>query len=322
MSAITAIQGIVDRVAKGRQNGQANFATGDDFWTRVDAAADETFENRVKGSDITDLDAALAAGQVWDSTKLRKLISLLNSYLAVDLGTSGPDYLDNYLASLGGWRVPYEAGEAIVEAVGTGGRLPACRVFPKGTWAANIDGNATAGLHRFGSSLRATGAWTWTEDEGALPITTIAPVFVAAHIVGGTPPSACVVHGINQSDAEKAVTLTETFAADAQFVVGEQNIAAEAAAGQKVVTVAVTGQFTDEEWVLLISADLATAELCQVDSIVTNTSLTMKSNLLNTFANTGHVWPLFKDAHINGVTGGTNDDTMELYARPDRAIAL
>ena len=48
------------RIAKITQTLAELAATGREFWTMVDAAANETYENRVKGSDITAMDDAAA----------------------------------------------------------------------------------------------------------------------------------------------------------------------------------------------------------------------------------------------------------------------
>jgi hypothetical protein len=318
----------MDRLAKLRQSYQGvNGGTG--FWARVDAGADETYENRIKGQSLTDLDAAVTSAKFGAQSNISKWFDLHHSYLSTStagaepgLGLAAPLW-ESFLATVG-WRVPYEWAELYYDK--TGVRIRSEYIFANGTWAANIADNATAGLHKFGASLRAAGAWTFTAAEGALPTTVKgAPIIIVSN-GGSTATAASITATCQDRAATKTISVAAAggaFAADTQQVIGEQALTGNADAGQKIVAVAATAQFTAGDWVLLVDSDGVT-ELCQVDTIQANTSLTMETNLINAFttAKTSVVWPLFGSAAIAGVTGGTNDDSVEIYARPDRAIAL
>lgn len=329
MSAETALYGVFGRFAKIRQNWQAAGATGTDFWTRVDAAGDETFENRLKGQDLTDLDTAIENGSFGGTTYIRNVLSRATAYLSYPTTGSEPglgytsDPWNTYLAATG-QRVPYEFAEIYYDCYGI--RLDPENVFPKGTWAADIGDNASAGLHDFGEVLNTTGTWAFTADDGALDTDrTVGAAIIAVSNVGVTGNVTMTITCTNQTGDGVDITLTDqAFSADSQIVLGQESLTSTADAAQKVVAVAATGQFTDEEWVLLRDSDGVT-ERAQIDSIVTNTSLTMKDNLIHSFTTgkSATVWPLFTDVEsIDTASGGLTTEAIQLYARPDWAIAL
>ena len=66
------------------------------MWTRVDAAQDEPFENRVSRQAATDLDAAFLAAPPASGRRCR-FLALLRTYVVTDLG-----YRSQQLFSWGG----------------------------------------------------------------------------------------------------------------------------------------------------------------------------------------------------------------------------
>jgi len=299
---------------------QTAYATGNDFWTKIDAAADETFENRVKGSDMTALDTALAAGAVWSTPALKKLYELLNSYYQNDLSLSSP-LLDAYLATVG-WRVPYEAAAAYYEAIGR--RLSEEYVFAVGTKPVET----VAGIMDatpVGTGLHLIGTWdptaTWT--AGTALSNCYSPLAIVSMVAtpGG---SGHQLTATLQDATTKDIAFTPHATQYGYVFLGSQAIgAAGAAAAQKVVPVAATAQFKAAEWVLLV--DIGTyfsfVEVAQIDSIVTNTSLTMESNLINTYTENDLVLPLFVDATRKAGTIAS-EKQLKVYGYPDRLIAL
>lgn len=313
MSVLSTILGQLDRIAAGREAQLAAFGSGTDFWARVDAAADETYENRVKGADMTTLDAELAAGGKWSTAACKKWFELHKAYVSTDLSLTTAPVLGTYLAQYG-LRIPFWANEAHYEA--TNARLAAASVFAKGILVADEADPSGGGLHQFGSY--ASGALT--SVDGALPAT-VGPAPIMAVNTGSSQSTGAVFTATNYVAATtKDLTLALSNAAQyTQTVLGQQAVSSGASAGQKVVSVAATAQFTVGEYVLIWESD-ALQEVAVVGSIQSNTSLTMVSNLANSYTTDADVWPLYRSVvYKNGASGS---GTVNLYARPDRIIAL
>jgi hypothetical protein len=320
MSANSAMKLCLDRIAKGRQNSLANYATGDDFWAKVDAAADETYENVVKGVDMTAVDAALAAGTSWSTSALRAFFTLHDTYVR-DLGyaaANGAPALAAYLAAVGGWRVPYLATESAFEAQNL--RLPAAQVFPKGTLVANEADPSSSGMHLFGTL---TGPSTWAAVDGALP-TTVGPCAILAVGMAATQTVGATFRCTNYVAATtKDIALSLSTAAQyTQTVLGQTTVAAGAAAGATSVQVAATTNFTAGEYALIWESD-ALQEVILLGAHGTGpTRLTVAGSgtLKNTYTTAAVVYPLFRSAAYQGSGSGT--EAVNVYAMPDRAIAL
>lgn len=291
------------------------FATGDDFWVKVDAAADETYENRIKGQSITDMDTALSNMSLFGADAVRAWFNLHNSYFNTDLGLASPLFA-NYLASKG-WRIPYEAAECLVDALGAASRLPARWVFPKGIRPADTNDPSSSGMHLFGTW---TGESSYAASEGALLNCFGAVLIISREATpGGTSP---VATATLQDGTTKDIAFTASANQYGQVILGSQAIgAAGAAAGQKVVPVAATGQFKASEYVLVIKADYSVQELAQIDTIQANASLTMKANLINSFVENDLVFPLFTNVTRKSGTF-TAGKHIDFYGFPDRIIAL
>jgi len=314
MSAETAIQGQIDRIAKGRQTQQTAFATGGGlFWTRVDAAQDMPYENRVKGSDITALDVALTAGAFWSAPALARWAVLHNSYFQTDLGLAAP-FIEKYLTSKG-WRVPYEFAQAWYEATGT--RISPQFVFGKGTRVASGADPSASGMQKIGTWA---GTATWAVVDGAL-VNCLSPILVTS--TDATPGGTSPVLTVTLSDNTTVdVGFTPSATQYGQVIVGQQAIgAAGAAAGQKVIPMAATGQFKANTWALVCNAAMSTWELIYIASIVLNTSITTTTNLINSYVQNDLVQPLCSNATYKSgsITSGKN---LAVWAWPDRIIAI
>lgn len=320
MSAHAQIILQLDRIAKIRQASLANAASGDDFWAKVDAAADETYENRVKGSSMTAIDAELAAGARWATPVLREWFSLHESYFGTDLGyaaaAAGQPVMAAYLAAVGGGRVPYEAAQSLADALSPL-RLPATRVYPKGTRPANEGNPGGAGMHLLGTYDSAALA----AGDGALPSTVGPTGILAVNMSAGQTVGATFRCTNYVAATTKDLALSLAGAAQyTQTILGQEAVAAEAAAGQTAVQVASTAAFTAAEWVLIWESD-ALQEVGTVASLGTGpTRLVMSANLLNTYSNAAVVIPLFRSVAYQ--SGASGSGAVRLYALPDRTIAL
>lgn len=312
MSANTAIISVIDNLAKTRQVKRDAIASRTRSWDLIDAAGDETFENRVKGTNVTAFDDDVEEGGIGPS--VQTIAGLFNDYFIQDLELVGSTPFEDWLDTVG-IRVPWDYAEEL-SAIGM--VLSPEYVFPKGTMIAPGD-PAAAKFHKFGTAA----ASAVTTVDGALPTTLIGGAVLLINETSTTSVTNLILKCYLQ-DAETTKNLTVTLsAADqwAQTKLGAQAIgAAAAASGQKVVPVAATAQFTAGEWVMIVHDD-ASQEKAQIDSIVTNTSLTMESNLINSYAENDLVLPLF--TNVEYVSGSVSaSDSIGIYAMPDRTIAI
>ena len=312
MSAETAIQGQLDRIAAGRQSSLTNFAVGGgDFWTRVDAAANELYENRVKGSDITALDTALSAGSIWSVAALKKWFELHINYITYDLLLAYPQ-LDSFLASVG-WRVPYEAAESHYDAMGY--RISSQYIFPKGIRTADESDPATDGMHEFGS----WNSTTFTSVDGALATAVKgAPVLIISD--AGSITGTLVALATLQDATTKQIAFTQDATEHGQVILGQAALGTGGASpASKTMAVKTSiAQFKAAEYVLLEKADKSKQEVIQIDSVGT-LELTMETDPINTYLEDDLVLPMFTNVARQSGTAGA---AILFYARPDRVIAL
>lgn len=84
----------IDRFAKIKKVFKAAILGGTNFWNLVDATGDETYENRIKGSEITDLDSKFNNAKF--GTIANRWFSLHNMYFNTDLGYANglPGFLE------------------------------------------------------------------------------------------------------------------------------------------------------------------------------------------------------------------------------------
>ena len=177
MSAEAQIKIQVDRIAKGLENSLSAFATGDGFWTLVDAAADEAYENRVKGSILTELDTALSTNPLGKLSRFSDWFVYHNNYFTSDLGLTVNPKWTSYLATKG-WRIPYSFQLMIESCLGSNLAAGNQFVFPKGTRPANEATPVGSLMHKFGSwtaSGAAAGAWSTGPAKPRRPTSPSAP---------------------------------------------------------------------------------------------------------------------------------------------------
>lgn len=321
MSVTAAILGQVDRIAAGRTLAQSNYSTGDNFWQRVDAADNETYENRVKGADMTALDAALATAAVWGTAALRSWFVLHQSYIIQDLGLAAP-YFATFFDSIKS-RVPWGFAQSLVEALGVGSALAPTWVFPPGIRPANGSDPANSSMHRFGLLTGTAGDPTW--EPGAAPPAGMGPAGILLTNETATPgPSALKLTctHTDETDVDLTVTLASTGQHD-QTILGAVAIdAAGAAAAQPTIPIAggSTAMFKAGCPVLIYKSD-AVQEIGFVDSITANTSITLADGLTNAYASADLVIPLYVAVAWKSGTI-TSGKKLSVYGLPDRTISL
>lgn len=314
----TTLMGLFDRWAYQKSACRAAAVGGSDTWTRVDAAADETFENRVKGSDLTALDNAIETMKLGQLTDLRGVLGDIQTYCTQDLGLSG---LDAYLTAKR-WRVDAKFAALWTEAARSA------------LSAANIHGDADAGASAPGTLLG-----TLTRGGSIASAADISTSYGVSAIRGR-------VTAIGASDWTVTATLklddasTKSVAATVlgtgnggavadTYVFGSQALSGGAASGQKVIPVAATAQFKAAQQVLVTQWSGSAPdevwleqEIATIDSISENTSLTVLSNLLHTYTTDAFVYPLYRGVTAASGTGGTAGDGIAFYPAPDRRLKL
>lgn len=317
MSVETSIKAIVDRFAKGWQIIKSAYITGTDFWNQADAASDMTFENRMRGIYATELDTGLQSADFATVTFIKNYFSQLNAYFRTDLSLDSP-CIEKYLDTKG-WRLPYEFAEAWYES--TGYQINSQYVFGKGTRPADEADPSAAGMHCFQTWVYTGATGAFTVVDGAL-VNCISPVLVTS--TTATPGGSA--HALTLTLSDNATTKTVTFTPDAtqygHVLVGQQAIgAAGAAAGQKDIPMAATGQFAANTYVLVTKSDFSISELVYVASITENTKLVATTNLINSFVENDLVLPLCTNA-VRQAGTLANDKAIAIWAWPDRIIAL
>lgn len=323
MSVKTSIQGSMDRLAAIWQAALSIATGGTSFWNRTDAAGDEAFENRVKGSQVTALDTKLANSQVFGAV-FREYLGLLDLYFVSDLSLPQSSPLSSWLTSVA-LRIPYGAAEVIVDAKGAGARLPTYQVFPKGIRPNSGSSAASSGMHLIGRLTGTSSNPTWADVDAGIDTTRIVGAGLLIVNEDATPTPGTLVMTATRQDGT-TVDLSVTLSATTQYAqtkLGSQAVgAAGAASGQDTVPVAATAQFKAGEYVLMYHDD-ATQEIAKIaeEGIVENTSLTFDGNLVNSYVENDLVIPLYTDvAYKSGTLGDTKK--LAFYAMPDRAIAL
>lgn len=314
----TTIQGIADRLAYQKAACRYVAVGGTTFWTRTDAAADETFENRVNNSNATAADTAIAAFNIGNMTGIRGLLTDLQTYCVTDLGLTG---LDAYLTAKR-WRVDAKFAALWVEAA------------KAALSAANIAGDADAGAAAPGTLLG-----TLTRGGAIVSAADIAATYGVSPILGRVTTIDSADWTVTatlklQDTTTKSVAATvlgtgNGGAAGDVYVFGAQALSGGAAAGQKVIPVAATAQFKAAQQVLVTQWSGAAPdevwleqEICTIDTISTNTSLTVLTNLLHTYTTDAFVYPLYRGVTAASGSGGTEGDGIAFYPAPDRRLKL
>ena len=320
-SVETALQGVFDRLAYMRGLwGQAG-SGGTDLWTRVDASQNEVFENRVKGTDLSEADAALLDPQLGEIGEVRIALQLIQSYCQADLALAG---LDAYLTAQR-WRVDQRMATFFQESVGVA------------LSAANVHATADAGSICPGLAMGTLLRGGAIADGSAITAASAGPSAVLARVTALGAADWTVTITLDRADdsveaIEQVIGGTGGGGAVGDtYVLGAEAVGSEAAAEQADVLVAATAQFAVGQSVLLtewtgspltevfIASEIAVID---TDGIVENTSLTMTEHLLHTYSTDAFVYPLFMDASVATGTGGTASDALGLFPAADRRLRL
>jgi len=325
-----AILGMHDRWAY--QKGLAVYAGtgGTDVWTRVDNTADETFENRVRGTQRTALDTAIGVMPFGQFNAFGPVLSDIGTYCNTDLGLGGFNgYLNTrkFRLSLRAaqiWQEKYSSGVLSIANIGSladGGAT--CPGLDLGHMVGNGAGGGTftAGTDMSETTNGPSPIWARVTVKGAADW---AMTVTVKHATGITPTTEDII-----------ITPTASVAVGTTYMVGATLQDENNASGQKVVKVAATTQFAVGQSVLLSqwTGDAPNRvwiaqEIGVIATISEGVSITMADNLLHAYTTAGgrtFAYPCYIGvSDVDDSTGddGTNGDTVYFYPAPDRVLAL
>ena len=329
-TARLAFMNALSRMAKQRQAIRAAIVGGTDYWDRADAGADETYENRIKGTELTTLDAAQALGSALGA-QFTAFWNLHNTYIGTDLLISGSTPLEDYLDTYSGQRIPFDAAAVIVESLGTPSQLSPEYVFPKGTRPNDAAAYTAADMTLMYTLLGTAGNPTPTPGTDVDDDVVGGAVIMFCNALADTTVTDLVLACTRLDDT--IYNMTCTVGAATQYKQSLQGGGAVgvggAAAGQADVLIKTSvAQFKVGEWVLIVKAT-GVDEFKQIKAIPpTTAALTIRlgnadaeTPLLNTLLEDDMIYPTFKSvAWVSGTVANTK--TIHIYAYPDRQIAL
>lgn len=314
----TTLMGLFDRWSYEKAACRTAAVGGTDVWIRVDASADETFENRVKGSACTTLDTAIEAMKLGQLTDLRTVLGYIQTYCTQDLGLAG---LDAYLTAKR-WRV-----DAKLSALWTEAGRAALSV-------ANIAGDADAGASAPGTLLGTL--VRGGSIASAADISTsygVSPILGRVTAIGTADWTVTATLKLDDATtkavAQEVKGTGDGGAVGDTYVFGAQALSGGAAAAQKVIPVAATAQFKAAQQVLVTQWSGSAPdevwleqEIATIGTISENTSLTVLSNLLHTYTTDAYVYPLYRGVTAASGSGGDTSDALSFYPAPDRRLKL
>lgn len=286
------------------------------LWTMVDAAADISYENRVKGSNITTIDTNVAAASI--GSLVTDWLRLHNEYFSLDAGLTG---VTSFATALSYYRsrIPSFA----VDYLGMASILDVDYVSP----------DHTVSLGNYAASSSVAGTFT---DGSSIDVLTSGPGQVGVYVINqGIVNTNDLVLGVtckyeDDTTVAVAVTIPKNSTVGIFRLVGKQALTGNySAPGNGTISIAATGQFKQGQQVVL-SDDNLQVEVAEIVTIVTNTSLTLKkigavaNNLFHswTTAANAYVVPLFKDVTAVTNSDGNTGDDVEFKFCPDRPIDI
>ena len=306
MSVAAQIQKQVDNIAAYRKSILAAVAGRTHLWQMAYNADDETYDNRVLGSSLSNVDTIMDTAPY--GSQLAFWFAAHNDYITKDLSLSGG--LDAYVTSLG-WRVPWHFAQTSVEA----GRpkLTTTNVFPRE--------DVSLGTHVKSGDVFTAGTAVDTTVTGLGRIEAVVP---GGTTIGGA--NYTVTATLTRQDATTVslgVTINSSSPPGTAKIFGEQALTGNADSGQKVVLIATTTQFKVGEPVLVYDSN--GTEWGVVASIQASTSITLTNNLINNYttAASAKVAPMFSAVTAATCSGtGTTGDQVGFWVAPDRVVSL
>ena len=311
-----AIRGIIARLGLIKQTHQ--ITTGTDFWDRVDAGADATYENRVKGTQMTAVDTAFTAGDLGDNSAYQALLSLHNSYITQDLSLTG---WDAYLTAAK-WRVNQEFADMYYEW--SNGRLTVANVAPydnvdRGNFihgGSFVDGTHVDSTYTGPGGIKAVvavkGAADWDLD--------ITVTFDEAETATVVPYTTNETYSLRIAGSAPVGT---------EYILGEVLMRDNEAIGQTVIRMEDdldtinTTPFYAGQTVLLY--DDSSQEVGIVDSVQAGVSITLTTGIKHAYTTAANAAVRGLYHHITTVAtdaGGNGSDRVNFFTQADTTLAL
>ncbi len=326
VSVDSQIKRIMNRTAMGILNSIEVFdpsSPAKRFWALVDAAEDETFENRLKGQTITDLDDILFDGCATNVAKFGELFRLLHSYFTVDLGLTGTTPFQSYLTDKG-IRISKHVNDALTAILGAGYTLGNQFVFPYGQRVNDTVAPVTSGMDLIG-------VLDVSENTFSNPVVNPSGWYaILATRVSGAAATVGNLLCINQNTTpvNKTVAMTYNMDANDQTIVGKLGINSQSTVTLGMAATA-TAIFSIGDYAMIYKdavpgtedVEDSIREIVLIDNIITSTvtlHATPKCNGL--IASGAYLVPLFTG--VASASGGSGTGVVNLYAMPDWKIEL
>ncbi len=313
----------------------------DTLWKLVDNTSDIDYENRVKGSSVSSIDADLSTLKFGNT--LATWFSLHNQYFAADADIDDVNDISTALAYYR-WRVPEYFNDFHKNAFNRD--LPLNNVSPNSDTiigTATVDGGGASITFVAGDTLDTTKASTL---GGILGVK-----------IGPTITTSIVLNDLKLKVDDTDIYTLSAFTVDAalpppaysagQFIpLLVQTMDGNAVVNTGVVPVASTNGFFPGQHVLICSDALdfnaayegppsnltLVQELAEVISVDSGNSITVgkvgqtgtpEAGLRNAFLSGDSVYPLFKDILVNSTSGsGTAGEYVTFHYLPDRVLDL
>lgn len=308
-SVKTALTSIMDRLACGVENSKSIwYGQGTKFWSIVDASGDETFENTVKGTELTALDTDLSNARIGSMSVFSDVFKYIDNYLTNTYGSDSIPALKDYLDDVG-IRVPYEFALNYKASRGSNYYFPTKYVFPKGIRPDDESSPANSGMHKF-TSISGT---TETVEDGELDTTIVnAAVILAIGTADAAASGTFLGELVDGTTKSISASLTNQYE---QQMLGEVDITS-ITAGSADVTVDSASLFKANEYILIYESD-DLQEVAKISSI-NGSVLTLDRNIYNTYTAAAHIYPMFVNVSYDSL--GVGD--IDLFAFPDRQVSM
>lgn len=274
------------------------------LWTLVDAANDETYENTIKGSTITDLDTKMTQGNWGDG--LRQWYSLHNTYYSSYAGITGVTSVKTAIEYYR-WRVAEEFHRYYNTALGT---------------MLDTDYVYASNLLQLATFDQTTQTFTPVDTINATYAGASKLAVVTTSSIGASDWDITLTTTLSDATSDSVlVTVPNGSGVGVEVVLGEELLTGNVSAAATVLPVADTTYFI--AGTLIVLEDNSNAEVCTIVSVQTNTSVTVAAirNAYTTAAS-AKITPLYTAVTAMTSANGTNGDECEVRPVAERTLTL
>jgi len=301
----------------------------DYIWSTVDlpvsppaqVAANMTYENRVKGSQMTIVDTRLQDVSI--GSRLSEWFSLHRDYFATDLGLASG--WTSFLSDVG-WRVHEYFGDLYYENFSQ--RLGAAYLWPNGdSLLGHV--NVTSAL----TDHVITGATGYEDgpEGGAICDTSrtgpgVISTVVVENTIGGSNLAFTLTVYLADGETTHDVTVTVTNGSvvGTAFPVGRVSVTTgDLAVGATAINVSSTAPFIAGEKALLVDPITGSSEVITISTVSGTVNVASPGLKYEYYlANTPKLYPLYSGVKELSVSTYTNTDQIEFTFQGDRTLSL